>query len=224
MLSVTAHAAVTSNGGFESGLAGWTHSDQLGSEGSFGVQSGTVSPVTGTTVPVPPGGNTAAMTDAEGPGSHVLYQMFTITAPVAPTLLIFDLFVGNRAGTFNTPASLDFSTAALNQQARVDILAGGADPFSVSNTDVLLNAFQTLPGSTLVSGYTHYSVNITSVLNSHLNTPIMLRFAEVDNVFTFQLGVDNVDFQPVPEPSTAAGIASGLALIAYLRQRRARSS
>src|SRR4051794_13164535 len=94
IVSATAQAAVITNGGFESGFSGWTRADQLGSEGSFQMQTGTASPLTGTVVPAPPGGTTAAMTDAEGAGSHVLFQLFTITAPVNPTLLVFDLFVG----------------------------------------------------------------------------------------------------------------------------------
>jgi len=48
------------------------------------------------------------MTDAPGPGSHVLYQDFVATADAAA--LGFALFVGNRASLFATPASLDFST------------------------------------------------------------------------------------------------------------------
>src|SRR5215472_7477796 len=104
---------VISNGGFESGLASWTKADQLGSEGMFFSQSGTTSPVSGNTVPAPPQGTMAAMTDAAGPGSHVLYQDFTATAGSAA--LSFALFIGNRADRFATPnpASLDFSTPAL---------------------------------------------------------------------------------------------------------------
>ena len=68
---------IISNGGFESGLASWTRADQIGSDGTFSSQSGTVSPVSGNTVPAPPQGTTAAMTDALGPGSHILYQDFT---------------------------------------------------------------------------------------------------------------------------------------------------
>jgi hypothetical protein len=67
---------VIANGGFEAGLTSWTKSDQLGSEGTFFSQSGTSSPVNGDPVPAPPEGTKAAMTDAEGPGSHVLYQDF----------------------------------------------------------------------------------------------------------------------------------------------------
>lgn len=201
-------AGLITNGGFETGFSGWTRSDQVGSDGTFALQTGTASPVNGDPVPAPPGGTTAAMTDAQGPGSHVLYQNFTVSAPVIAALLHFDLFIGNRAGTFFTPSpsSLDFSTPALNQQARVDILLGSASPFSVGAGDVLMTVYQTNPGDPAVSGYTHRSTDITALLNTHLGTPLRLRFAETDNVLTFQLGVDNVDIDTtataIPEPSS----------------------
>ena len=171
---------------------------------TFALQTGTTSPVNGDPVPPPPGGTTAAMSDAQGPGSHVLSQSFTVTAPVLAAMLRFDVFVGNRATAFFSPNTLDFSTPTLNQQARVDILLGGAPAFSVLPADVLLNAFQTSPGDPLVSGYTHHTVDVTALINSHLGTPLTLRFAEADNVFTLQLGVDNVDIDvgAVPEPSS----------------------
>lgn len=201
-LSLQAHAESITNGGFESGFAGWTRADQTGSEGSFSLQSGTLSPVNGITVPAPPGGSTAAMSDAQGPGSHILYQSFVVSAPVPTTFLSFDLFIGNRATAFYTPNTLDFATPTLNQQARVDILAPSANPFGVSASDVLLNAFGTSTGSPLVSGYNHYSIDVTALLNSHLNTSLVLRFAETDNVSFFQMGVDNVSITAAPEPST----------------------
>ena len=203
-LSLPAMAGLITNGGFESGFSNWTRSDQLGSDGTFALQTGTASPVNGDPVPLPPGGTTAAMSDAQGPGGHVLFQSFTVTAPVLAAMLRFDIFVGNRAGMFVSPSTLDFSTPALNQQARVDILLGSAGAFSVLPADVLLNAFQTNPGDPAVSGYIHRAVNVTAILNSHLGTPLTLRFAETDNVFTFQLGVDNVDIDvgAVPEPSS----------------------
>jgi hypothetical protein len=221
-LSLRAPAASINNGGFESGFAGWTRADQAGSDGTFALQTGAASPVNGTAVPAPPGGSTAAMSDAQGPGSHVLYQTFMVTAPVSQTMLSFDLFIGNRAAAFSTPNSLEFATPALNQQARVDILAGGANPFSVSAADVLMNLFQTTTGDALVSGYNHHASDITTLLNSHLNTPLTLRFAETDNVFTFQLGVDNVDIQEtaVPEPSSLWLLMAGaLFVVGWVRQR-----
>lgn len=211
-----AAAAIINNGGFEAGFAGWTRVDEAGSDGTFFQQSGVLSPVAGDTVPPPPGGSNAAMTDALGPGSHVLYQDFVIPSPMASAILVFDLFIGNRAGEFRTPNTLSFSTPTLNQQARVDVLAGAADPFSLAPADVLLNAFGTTVGDPLVSGYTHFEIDITALVNANLNTPLRLRFAEVDNLFTFQFGVDNVDI--VPEPTSAFMLLSGV--LALMVRRR----
>src|SRR5688572_8193840 len=74
--------ALIVNGGFEAGFSDWTRADQPGSDGTFALQSGTQSPVLLETVPAPPGGTFAAMTDAEAGGSHVLYQQFVATSPV----------------------------------------------------------------------------------------------------------------------------------------------
>lgn len=221
LLCSHARAAFINNGGFESGFSNWTRMDQLGSEGTFAIQTGTVSPVNGDPVPAPPGGTAAAMTDAQGPGSHVLYQDFTVTAPVPVATLLFDVFIGNRAGTFFSPNTLDFSTPTLNQQARVDLLLASAAPFSVASGDVLLNLFHTNPGDPAVSGYTLHTVDITSVLNSHLGTPLRLRFAETDNVFTFQMGVDNVDvaLSAVPEPSYLLPLSGALLAIGRVGRR-----
>ena len=224
VFSPEAHATAIINGGFEAGFAGWTRSNQLGSEGTFALQTGTSSPVNGTVVPSPPGGSTAAMTDAEGPGSHVLLQAFTVDAFVSLATLSFDLFTGNRAGAFFAPNTLDFSTPTLNQQARVDIIASGADPFSLAPGDVLLNLFKTNPGDPPVSGYSHLSVDVTSLFNSHVNAPLTLRFAETDNVLTFQMGVDNVTIQAspaqvIPAPSSWILTLSGLFAIFWVRRR-----
>lgn len=224
MCSFPSQARATSiiNGGFEAGFTGWTRANQLGSEGTFELQTGTTSPVNGTTVPAPPGGSRAAMTDAEGPGSHVLYQTFTVDALVSLATLNFDLFIGNRAAAFFAPNTLDFATPTLNQQARVDIIASGADRFSLAPGDVLQNLFKTNPGDALVSGYTHLSVDVTSIFNSHFNGPLTLRFAETDNVSIFQMGVDNVVIQAsprqvIPGPSSWILTLTGLFTIFWFR-------
>ena len=210
---------VIANGGFEAGLTSWTKSDQLGSEGTFFSQSGTSSPVNLDPVPAPPQGTMAAMTDAQGPGSHVLYQDFA--AAPGGAALSFALFIGNRADQFATPASLDFSTPTLNQQARVDILKNTADPFSVAATDVLLNLYQTKVGDLLVSGYNTIATDISALLAAHAGETLRLRFAETDNVLTFQLGVDNVRFDPIsapiPEPASMLLLGAALAVLAGCR-------
>ena len=154
------------------------------------------------------------MSDAQGPGAHVLYQIFTVSSLVPSTTLDFDLFIGNRADAFFAPDTLDFGTPALNQQARVDILRGGADPFSIDPaSDVLLKVFQTVPGDPLVSGYSHHSVDVTTLLNDNLSQPLMLRFAETDNVFIFQLGVDNVGIEAAAVPDSSSRAMVFLVLV-----------
>ena len=221
-LALPARAAPIINGGFEAGLANWTVVNQPGSDGSFTVQSGTTSPVNGMDVPAPPQGANAAMTDAQGGGSHVLYQDFTQTSAVGAALLSFDVFVGNRAEAFYVPGTptLDWATPALNQQARIDILLGASDPFSLAAGDVLLNLFSTAIGDPLVSGYRHVDIDITGLLNANLNTALRLRFSEVDNVNVFQFGVDNVTLVTrtageVPEPGTWMLLLAGLTVAAF---------
>ena len=212
------------NGGFEAGFASWTIADQLGSDGSFHIQSGTVSPLNGDAVPAPPGGANAAMTDAFGPGSHVLYQDFVVGSSSAT--LSFDLFIGNRWEAFVTanPATvgLDFSTPAQNQQARVDILKSSADPFSVAASDVLLNLYQTNPGDPSVSGYNSFSFDLSALFAANPGETLRLRFAETDNILQFQFGVDNVSLESaaVPEPASLVLLGTGVAALGARRRRR----
>ena len=137
--------------------------------------------------------------------------MGTISGTVA-----FDIFVGNQANDFFTPNTLDFSTPTLNQQARVDLLLAGSDPFTLSATDLLLNLFQTAAGGPLVSGYNTVTVDLSALLAANAGNTLRLRFAEVDNVFTFNFGVDRVsleasDLTEVPEPGTLFLLGIGLA-------------
>ena len=225
--SPLAAAPIIVNGGFESGFTGWTRMDQAGSEGTFALQSGTTSPDGLFPVPAPPEGTTAAMTGAEGPGAHVLFQDFTVPAPSSPTtLLMFNLFVGNHANMFVTPNTLVFDTPALNQQARVDILRAGTNPFSLLAGDLLLNVFRTNVGDPLISGYNSYAIDVTSLLAGNIGTNLRLRFAETDNVNVFNFGVDNVRFvdvqqEAIPEPATLLMLGSGLTA-AYVARRKKR--
>lgn len=222
-LSTAAQAAPSiANGSFESGFTGWTRVDQLASDGTFFLHSGTVSPVLGFPVPAPPQGLNAAMTDQGAGGSHALYQDFVASA--GPATLSFSLYVGNGADDFYVPGHLDWATADLNQQARVDIVKTGADPFSIAAADVLLSLFATTAGDPLQSGYTTYSFDLTSFLGAHAGEVLRLRFAEVDNVAPFQFGVDDVRFgtvAAVPEPESVLLLGVGLAaLLGRVARRR----
>jgi len=221
-----AASEVITNGAFTNGFTGWTRMDQIGSEGTFALQTGTVSPVNGITVPAPPSGPNAAMTDAFGGGAHVLYQDFVVPTGDNTGSLRFSLFIGNRATAFFTPNTLDWATPTLNQQARVDILRSGADPFSLAPADVLQNAFRTLTTNPLVSGYTNFTVDVSQALRAQAGQPFRLRFAETDNVNLFQFGVDNVSLvTTTPEPAGVVVLGTGLlgtGLLGWLARRRKR--
>ena len=222
-LAVPVKGDLITNGGFESGFTGWTTLNQLGSEGTFVAQSGTLSPVNLFAVPSPPGGIVAAMTDSFGPGSHVLYQDFVVPNSITIGFAIsFSLFINNANGApnFFVPATLDFSTPALNQQARIDIIRTSSDPFSVAGADVLRVLYQTLPGNALASGYTNFTADLTTLLQANLGQTLRLRFAEVDNVAPFNMGVDNVSIDAVPEPSTWIMMSGGLLALGFAKRRR----
>jgi len=213
-------APVIANGGFESGLASWTRADQAGSFGTFYLQSGTTTNDNGYAVPAPPQGTRAAMTDSFGPGSHVLYQDFVASA--GPAALSFSLFIGNRADRFASPATLDFSIAAINQQVRVDIVRIGADPFSVLAADVLQTVYASAVGDTLLTGYNTITADVTALMSTFNGQTLRLRFAEVDNLNTLNMGVDNVAFNAtVAEPASLLLAAAALASLAGLRRRPA---
>ena len=91
------------NGGFEAGFTGWTLADAFGGDGTFSLQTGTTSPISGDPVPAPPEGTHAAMSDGQGPGSHVLYQDFVVPSSTGSAVLSFDLFIGNRASDLFNP-------------------------------------------------------------------------------------------------------------------------
>jgi hypothetical protein len=231
--TAAADASTIVNGGFEAGFASWVRVDQLGSDGTFALQSGLASPVNADPVPAPPSGTRAAMSDGGAPGAHVLYQDFLATpgATAGGQTLSFDLFVGNRADRFVTPASLDFALTntngalTLNQQVRVDLLRAGADPFSVAAADVLLSFYAAQVGDPLISGYRTIATDVGAVLGAHSGQLLRLRFAETDNLAQLQFGVDNVAIaaSAIPEPASMALLAVGLAALIARPRRGARS-
>lgn len=221
-LALQAPAAII-NGGFEPNLASWVVANQLGSDGSFLSQTGTASPVNANTVAAPPEGTHAAMSDGAGPGSHILYQDLLIPLNTGAASITFSYYLRNGAPAYANPGNLDFSGAAQNQQARVDLITTSADPFSTAPADVLANLFQTTAATPLATnGYLTLTVNISAVAASRSGQTIRLRFAEVDNVFPLNFGVDNVSLVTIPTPEPATWFLGVTALFGFtlLRARR----
>ena len=218
-----AHAGLITNPSFETGLSGWTVANQTGSDGAFSIQTGTTSPINALAVPNPPQGTRAAMTDAQGPGTHVLYQDFFVPSIIGSAMLTFSYSLNNTGFQYASPSTLDFSIAQFNQQARVDIITTGANVFSVNPADVLLNIFQTSAASPLVTpAYVVLQTSIAPLLQAHAGETLRLRFAEADNLSFFNFGVDaaDIDVSDVPEPATLFLAAGAFVGFAVLRRRR----
>jgi hypothetical protein len=174
------------NGGEASNeFSGWTEVDLPNSSGSWVVQSGGHSPLNGVPVDRPTDGAFAAMTDQFGPGAHILYQDVLVPAH-GPVVFSFDLAYQNFAGVFFTPGTFEFDTE-LNQQFRVDVMAPNA-PLDDMRSGVLLPVYRTEPGDPVTSDYRTIVVS----LRQFAGQVVRLRFAEVDNLSNFLVGIDRV--------------------------------
>lgn len=216
------------NGGFETGdLTGWTVVNQAGGQGDWRNQIGELSPISRTAVSNPPVGTYAAMADQSGggAGSHVLYQDFVVPSHLAVAILGFQLYLNNHAPDFAVPdpPSLDF-TGGPSQQVRVDLLRGGADPFSVSPDNVVVGLFETVQGRPSGPSYDAFNFDLTDRLRPLAGQMLRLRFAEVNNQGGLQFGVDGVFFSgsALPEPATIVLIAPAIAVGLVLVVRRGR--
>ena len=222
------------NNEFESGppglvIPGWTIFNQTGSSGIFSATNLFVTPFSNSPTVGPAAGSMYAVSDATFNGAHALYQNFTVPGPAISVFLDFDMFVNNWGSVFVVdPAGLDYNggisppPSTWNQHARVDILAAGSNPLSTT-TGLLANYYLGAP--TVIGGqpypYTGYHFDITSLVGG--GGTYMLRFANVENFYFLNLGVDNVsvDFQPVPLPIAFLLLGSGLIrLVGWKNVRR----
>jgi len=202
-------ALITSNPGFETGdFSGWTVVNEAHGSGNWFVYSGTLSPLSGFTIPAPPNGAFAATTDQGGPGSHILYQDLVVPA-VAPPPLTFVSYYENRAGIFFTPPTLDALSSGPNQQYRIDLMNPAAPVDSVVAGDILLNIFQTQVGDPPTMAPRRFIVDLTPFAGQ----TVRLRFAEVDNQFFFQAGVDDGFGSGAPVMSSVGLITIAMILL-----------
>jgi len=236
-----ARAGTITNGGFEAGggsLAGWTAT--ASGYSAWYVQSGNVAPVNAFTVPLPPEGTYAAMTDGGGPGAAALLQSFTVPGDALDVTLSFDYYVLNPESAIGTyaipsPDSLDWTSVAV-QEARVDLLTQAAAPFDVtpvgSGGGLVANLFETQPGDSNGTEdnpfYLSFSADITADVVS--GGAYQLQFAEANNLGSLVFGIDDVqltvsesrdgDPPPVPEPGTVLLAATGLLILAAWKRSR----
>jgi hypothetical protein len=215
------------NGDFETGtFAGFTLANQLNPDDTANADHFYISAPGSNTPPVdgftfataanPAGGNFYAVTASDFPGAHALLQDFTVPANTKSLALSFQMFVNDQSGIgpIIDPSGLDYTTGGLaqpngNQHARVDILRAGATDLSTAAADVVDDLYLNVdPGTLDINGnlipnpYLTYTANLTEALAP--GASYRLRFAEVDNQSSINLGVDNISLiaTPTPEPGS----------------------
>ena len=156
-----------------------------------------------------------------GSGTHALLQPFIVPGG-STVVLSFSLFVNSYGGNFVNPIGLDFTDGA-NQHARVDILTAGASALD-TGAGVLRNFYLGTDSGGNPHAYASLSFDITSLVGG--GGSFQLRFAEVDNQFFLNMGVDNVSIVAtpagVPEPVSLVQAALGFAVVGLLRCTRRR--
>tara|TARA_R110002049_G_scaffold72490_6_gene187398 strand:- start:87771 stop:88517 length:747 start_codon:yes stop_codon:yes gene_type:complete len=223
------NAGLLVNGDFESGLAGWTVTDLAGGSGSFFSQpnDGSLTPLStlGTAIN-PLGGLLFAVSDQTGPGTHALTQSFSVPAG-SSVAMSFDMFLNDYSGLSPVGVGLGLDhTGGTNQHARVDILTSTADPLSTAIPDVVASVLVPVPAPAAYFTVNPWISSPVFDLSAELGAggTFQVRFAETDNSGNFHLGVDNVVIEAVggqvPEPTSLAIFALGIAPLTGIRRRR----
>jgi hypothetical protein len=189
--ATAALAATVQNGSFENGFEGWNR-DSVG-DGAWATK---IDPSSEAQIKqAPPKGKKAAYASQSDPSSNVLYQDVDLKANRDHKLIVWVAYKC-KAEDFATPDSLDpepggpkrRGDGGPNEQFRIDVMDPEAPVRSVESGDVLKSVFRTEVGDPRHRRWFKVHANLTSFAGE----TVTLRFAEVDNLGFFSVGVDGV--------------------------------
>jgi hypothetical protein len=218
-VTILAQGNLLQNGSFETGdFTGWQVQLQPGTGGDFFVTKNLNPPLRDNpafATAGPSDGQFYAVNDSASGGAYTLIQPFNLSAGAHPRLT-FDMFLNNWSGAY-LPNDTTLSTLdGPNQHARVDILAGGASAFE-TGSGVAMHLLTGGEAHNEAQPYTHYSFDLDPLPAG----AYQLRFAEIDTVQLFNMGIDNVSITAIPEPQLWTFASGVLALFFIVGKRKA---
>lgn len=187
------------NGGFETGdLTGWDHSIQCEldasdcMQASFGVMdvcwfldafSGTTTPVGEFTIPSPPEGNYALVSDSFNSGLGFSVRQKIEVPSSDSSVTCFLVYYYDSSSDFLTEPGLGCEVDDNdNQTFRIDIMSSDSKPFD-TETGVLEILYETQPGDPLKLSYT----NLDFDLGKYAGSTVYLRIAAVGDTSNFMV-------------------------------------
>ena len=197
-----AAAANVVNGDFETGdLRGWNVSQATGL-GDWFAYEGTEPPISGKevagSVPPPPQGDFAAITDEYNPDTLILYQDIGLPPGLDHRLSLFAFYASHEPIAVPSPDTLSVDDgvlgAARNQQFRIDVMRPEGPIESVDPADVLLTVLQTRKGAPNEMGPTRLTADLTPFAGQ----TVRLRIAVAAHEETLNAGVDAVAVESAP--------------------------
>jgi hypothetical protein len=185
VVPATASAAIVTNGDFETGnLSGWQTSNQ--GPANWFAYSGTVAPVSMNSVPAPPQGSFAAISDQSAESRTILYQDVALP-PAGSQVRLSLISYYTSDDPIVSPDTLDISSTE-NQQYRIDVMRPGAAVDSVASGDILATVLRTQTGAPISLSPTPK----TADLSAFAGQTVRLRFAVATTDDNLNGGADAV--------------------------------